>query len=115
MKLPGCVAKVAEGFDGPIGFACGAPFANNSYRIGPLYADTFDIAMSLIKTLLDEKKEQNEKFENIFIQVPSNHGKMIEFMKFLEFEIDRKLIRTYTKRDEIMVPMPQMTYALGAL
>ena len=64
-KLPGYSAIVAEGFDGPVGFACGAPFGDGSYRIGPLYADSFDIAMGLMKTLIDQTKDRNEKFENI--------------------------------------------------
>jgi len=81
--------------------------------------------MGLIKKLLDQidekskidqiKNQKDEKFEKIFIQVPSNHGKMIEFLKFLGFEIDRILNRTYTKRDEVMVQVPDMNYALGAL
>lgn len=117
-KLPLVKSIVAEGPDGKIlGFASGTPFPNSSYRIGPLYADSFDIGMALINELLQhaEMIKNQAKIEKIAFRVPSNNEKMIKFLTSLGFKLEVVINRTYTKRDEVMVPLPDITFAVATL
>lgn len=117
-KLPLVKSIITEGPDGQMtGFASGVRFPNNSYRIGPLYADSFEIAIVLINELVEHANvvKNEAEIDSVYFRVPSTNEKMIEFVTNLGFKLERVINRTYTKRDEIMVPLPDITYAIGVL
>lgn len=117
IKLQSVKSIITEGADGkPTGFATGARFPKNSYRIGPLYADSFDIAIALMNELVDHANiiKNQAPVDYVYFRLPSTNEKMIEFLTSLGFKLQLVVNRNYTKCDEIMVPLPEITYALGA-
>lgn len=78
----------------------------------PLYANSFELAVSLLKTLFDQFDAQI--FDAIRFHVPSNNQKMLDIMQELSFEIDFTLYRLFTKRDEFLEADADLIYSFGS-
>lgn len=116
MKYPtmsSSISKVADSSDSgqTLGFASIFPFMDG-YRVGSLYASSFDVALALTKELLhDLLYMKGIKAEFFHFSVPSNNKTMLQFLNELNFEFYRTLDRSYTKRDENDFNLNSLAYS----
>lgn len=99
-----------------IGFISGVPDSNNGIRMfetlfinyycfqfffcfrSPLYARSYELAMSLINILLNSIDDR--KFDAVQLNVLNVNNKMLDLMHQLQYNIYYGEHRLYTKRDE---------------